>query len=172
VDCRNHQTRAQVSDRLSKSKPKRKSAPLCCRGLYHPNRRIQTCICPKCRVAAAEAPIVSGEVGQQLSETQEKYRSYFQELLDELRETHKFTNARTGLPQNWYTFPSENSRVYTYSTSLARGGRVRVAVYIDCRGKVKNEQIFDCLYQKREEIDAAFGTPLSWERLDARRAAG
>ena len=117
-----------------------------------------------------EAPIVSGEVGQQLSETQEKYRSYFQELIDELRETHKFTNARTGLPQNWYTFPSENSRVYTYSTSFARGSRVRVEVYIDCRDKAKNEQIFDCLYQKREEIEATFGTPLSWERLDTRRA--
>lgn len=116
-----------------------------------------------------EASIVAGEV-QQPSETREKYRTYFQELIDELRQTHKFTNARTGQPQNWYTFSSENSRLFKYSTSFAQGGRVRVEVYLDCGDKAKNEQLFDCLYQKKEDIEKAFGSPLSWERLDARRA--
>ncbi len=48
----------------------------------------------------AEAPAISGN-SEQLSETREKYRTYFQGLIDELRETHKFTNARTAQPQNW-----------------------------------------------------------------------
>jgi hypothetical protein len=118
----------------------------------------------------AEAPVVSGDP-QQLSETREKYRTYFQGLIDELRETHKFTNARSGQPQNWYTFSSENSRVYTYSTSFSKGGRVRVEVYIDCGDKTKNEQLFECLLNKhKDELEAALGFALSWEILDHRRA--
>lgn len=48
----------------------------------------------------------------------------------------------------------------------------RVELYID-RGKdadEENKQIFDQLSANRDAIDKAFGTPLSWERLEARRA--
>jgi hypothetical protein len=118
----------------------------------------------------AEAPLVVAGGGQQSSETKEKYRAYFQELIDELRNNHKFTNARAGQPQNWYTFASENSRMFKYSTNFAQGGRVRVEVYIDCGVKAKNEQIFDCLLSKKDQIEKDFGAPLSWEPLDTKRA--
>ena len=103
------------------------------------------------------------------SETKERYRTYFQGLINELREVHKFTNARTGQPQNWYTFASENSKVYKYGTSFAQGGRVRVEIFIDCGDKAKNEQLFDCLFQRKKEIEEALGSGLEWERLDGRR---
>jgi hypothetical protein len=48
----------------------------------------------------------------------------------------------------------------------------RVELYID-RGKdldEENKQIFDQLYANRQAIDQAFGAPLAWERLEARRA--
>lgn len=102
-------------------------------------------------------------------EIREKYRTYFQGLIDELREKYSFTNARAGQPQNWYAFASENSRVYRYSTSFARGS-VRVEIYIDCGDKTRNECIFDCLLQQKEKIEAAIGHELNWERLDNRRA--
>jgi hypothetical protein len=121
-------------------------------------------------VSMPNEPSVSPDISPTPSETKERYRSYFQSLIDELRETHNFTNARTGQPQNWYTFASENSKVYRYSTSFAQGGRVRVEVYIDCGDKIKNEQLFDCLLQHKQEIEAALGCELSWELLDSRRA--
>jgi hypothetical protein len=104
------------------------------------------------------------------TETQEKYRSYFQSLLDELRNVHKFTNARAAQPQNWYTFTSDNSKVYKYSTSFSQGGRVRVEVYIDTGDKLRNEAIFDELHSKKEAIEAAYGVALEWEKLEAKRA--
>lgn len=123
-------------------------------------------------VVCMPADVVTGPIGgpQGVSETQEKYREYFQSLIDELREGHNFTNARAGQPQNWYTFSSENSRIYKYSTSFAAGGRVRVEVYIDCRDKTKNEQIFNCLLASKADIEKDFGAPLTWELLDTKRA--
>ena len=118
----------------------------------------------------AEAPITARDSSEQLSETGEKYRSYFQQLIDELRERHKFTNARAGQPQNWYTFASDNSRVYKFGTSFSQGGKVRVEVYIDTGDKAVNEQLFDCLLTQRDAITSAVGEELQWERLDSRRA--
>lgn len=117
-----------------------------------------------------EAP-ATGEGSVVLSETRERYRTYFQELIDTLREKYKFTNARTGQPQNWYTFSSENSKLYKYSTSFARGGRVRVELYIDSGDKAYNEALFDCLHNKKDAIESAVGAKLEWDRLDAGRAS-
>lgn len=117
-----------------------------------------------------EAPVLTGQAGQQSSETKERYRAFFQELIDELRERHHFTNARAGQPQNWYTFSSENSRIFKYSTSFAQGGRVRAEVYIDTGDKTKNELIFNCLAERKEEIERDFGAALSWEQLETKRA--
>lgn len=104
------------------------------------------------------------------SDTKEKYRVYYQALLDELRTQHRFTNARAGQPQNWYTFASESSRVFKYSTTFAQGGKVRAEIYIDMGDKAKNEALFDLLLARQDEIQREFGGPLAWERLDTKRA--
>lgn len=104
------------------------------------------------------------------SETMEKYRTYFQALIDELRNVHKFTNAKVGQPQSWYTFASEKSKLYKYAASFAMGDRIRAEIYIDSGVKEQNESLFDFLYQKKEQIEASFGSSLKWERLDTKRA--
>lgn len=118
----------------------------------------------------AEAQAISAASSAEATETQEKYRTYYQYLLDELRNVHKFTNAKAAQPQNWYTFASENSKIYKYSTAFAQGRRVRVEVYIDSGDKSKNEAIFDALFTQKEAINAAYGTELEWEKLETKRA--
>ncbi|MGA2150380.1 MAG: DUF4268 domain-containing protein, partial [Bryobacteraceae bacterium] len=100
----------------------------------------------------------------------EAYRRYFQSLLDELREKHRFTNARVGQPQNWYTFRSGIPGV-DYGTSFAQGGRVRAEIYIDFGDAEANKAYFDRLYSHKEALESAFGESLTWERLDERRAS-
>ena len=106
----------------------------------------------------------------EITDTQELYKKYFQSLIDELREKHRFTNARVGQPQNWYSFASEQSRVFKYGTSFAANDRVRTEIYIDMGDQNKNKELFDKLYDKKDELEKEFGSVLTWERLDDKRA--
>jgi hypothetical protein len=105
------------------------------------------------------------------TDTQEAYRFYFQSIIDELRDKHKFTNARVGQPQNWYSFASEQSKVYKYGTSFAMNDRVRTEIYIDMGDQNKNKEVFDKLFNDKDLIEKEFGNQLTWERLDDKRAS-
>lgn len=110
----------------------------------------------------------SGDI--QVSPRGEAYRQFFQQLIDELREKHRFTSAKVGQPQNWYNFSSGVSGV-PFAASFAQGGRVRVEAYIDFGDAAMNEVLFDKLLACRKEIEDAFGETLEWERLEGRRAS-
>ncbi len=43
-------------------------------------------------------------------------------------------------------------------------------LYIDRGDAVENKRIFDKFFEHKEEIEKSFGEPLSWERLDNKRA--
>lgn len=97
------------------------------------------------------------------SEKSEKYKSYFQGLIDELREKHKFTGARAGQPQNWYSFASGISGV-TYGARFSQGNKVRSQVCIYQRECENRIELFDAMEKRKAEITANFGIPLEWER--------
>ncbi len=108
-------------------------------------------------------------IDRAVSPKAQKYREFFQGLIDRLRRDHHFTNARVGQPQNWYSFSSGFSGI-TYGAVFAQGRRVRAEIYIDQGDQDANKALFDRLFQQREEIEAEFGSELHWERLDDRRA--
>lgn len=103
------------------------------------------------------------------SEKSERYREYFQNLLDTLRETYRFTSAKKGQPQNWYTFSSGNKK-FVYGHSFAQGSRVRTEIYIDSGDFDKNKAFFDKLFAEKESIETELGQKVEWERLDNKRA--
>lgn len=117
-----------------------------------------------------EMPRASKANQNETNETKEKYRTFFQGLIDALREKYRFTNARAGQPQNWYTFASENSKIYKYSACFSLNSRIRVEIYIDCGSKEKNEAILDGLYASKDDIENELGYELSWEQLPTKRA--
>ncbi len=100
----------------------------------------------------------------------EKYRVYYQTLIDELRENHRFTGARVGQPQNWYSFSSGIQGV-VYSAVFAQRGKVRAEIYIDRGDQEKNKTLFEALKLREREITAHYGAPFEWERLDEKRAS-
>lgn len=100
----------------------------------------------------------------------EAYRAFFQVLIDRLRERHKFTGLRVAPAANWVSFASGVTGMI-YGANFPQGDRVRVELYVD-RGDVDlNKRTFDALAADKAGIEADFGEPLSWERLDEKRAS-
>ena len=106
---------------------------------------------------------------EEVSGKRASYQEFFQLLIDELRDKHRFTNAKAGQPQNWYSF-SSGTGGFLYGMSFAQGGELRAEIYIDHGDREKNEVAFDSLVADKDAIEAEFGEALRWERLDARRA--
>lgn len=104
------------------------------------------------------------------SERTERYRTFFQGLIDTLRETHNFTRARKGQPQSWYYFSAGYGQRVQYGANFAGGGRARVEVYIDNTDMDWNKRLFDNLSNQMTAIELELGGQLDWERLDNRRA--
>ena len=102
----------------------------------------------------------------------EKYKIYFQPLIDTLREEHAFTKARVAPCQNSYSFPSGITGI-TYIAWFREGGQTAVGVEIDQNSFKKSERLtfFDRLYREDDdgEIDARFNFRLSWERRPEKR---
>ena len=101
------------------------------------------------------------------SERNEKYREFFQSLIDTSREKHGFKD-RTAPRGNWFDTSSGFAGVLYRLTFSSSGARVEV--YID-RGKEWNKRLFDKLEGRKETIESKLGESLSWERLDNRAAS-
>lgn len=106
----------------------------------------------------------------EITEQQRRYLEYFQGLIDVLRTEHSFTKAMKGQPQNWFSFSSGINGLQ-YSTSFARGERVRVELYIDTNDYERNKQIYHELLSQSSEIQKAFTEQIEWEELTDRRAS-
>ena len=104
------------------------------------------------------------------SERQERYRKFFQSLIDILREEHRFTSSRNARPRSWFAF-SSGSRGVQYSATFMRRGKTRVEVYIDRGDRDQNEGLFDSLEQRKESIETELNEPLEWDRLENRQAS-
>lgn len=107
--------------------------------------------------------------GEEVSGKRQSYLEFFQALIDELRDKHRFTNARAGQAQNWYSFAS-GVRGFQYGMSFAQGGELRAEVYIDRQDAAWNTAAFERLFDERAAIENEFGESLRWERLESKRA--
>lgn len=111
-----------------------------------------------------------GNAASGTSERSERYRNYFQTLIDVLREKHNFTNARKGQPQSWYSFSTGHAggRII-YGANFTGQRQARVEVYIDYPDGSKNIELLDSLKAHEDEIHAQLGV-LDWQSLEGRRA--
>ena len=97
-----------------------------------------------------------------LTPKQERYKAYFQALIDELREVHRFTGRRTAQPVNYFRFSSREIRGISYGAHFPEGDKVAAYVYIDENVQVNRLDLFDALAQRKKEIESDFGSPLEF----------
>ena len=101
-------------------------------------------------------------------EINEKYRTFFQPLIDTLREKG-FARATKASGRNWFNTGAGFAKVEYWVEFAGSKGKVRVQVYIG-REREWNKRLFDQLENHKEDIESKLGESLSWERLNHRDA--
>lgn len=107
-------------------------------------------------------------------EREQAYFDFFGAAIKALRNVGALAFNVTPTVNSWLTLapvPDVLPRIAYLNLSFTRTKQLRVEIYIDSGDQVKNKRIFDRLYSSKEEIEAAIGEPLSWERIDEKRAS-
>ena len=102
------------------------------------------------------------------SEKYERYREFFQKLIDTMREEHQFTKYRKAKTKSWINFSSGISGV-VWGAAFGHRGVARIELYLD-RKIDWNKSIFDDLSRSKTEIQSEFERELKWERMDSKKA--
>lgn len=100
-----------------------------------------------------------------------KYTAFWSRFLERIHSEHPtWTAASIPTYANWMNMPSSVQSA-VMGVSFAANGKLRSECYIDTGQADSTKSIFDGLIARKDAIEAAFGGPLSWERLDDRRAS-
>ena len=91
----------------------------------------------------------------------EKYRVYFQTLIDELGK-HDWASSWFDWPQNRYF--SSGFEGIDYEARFTRQKKAYAGIYIQQGDKVKNKNLFDALEKQKEAIHGNFSRQLEWDR--------
>lgn len=97
------------------------------------------------------------------SERGAAYRAFFQQLVDDLRERHRFTEVRRVHPRNFCNFATGTAGTH-YAASFALNNEARVELCFSSKDQQANKALFDALSKDKTAIDLEFGEPLRWER--------
>lgn len=97
------------------------------------------------------------------------YKEFWTQLLDRSRgRTALFSSVSPRDKHEIRAGASRSGVMYKYALSRTA---VTVDLYIDVKDKAKNKALFDALLLQRDAIEADFGSPLEWQRLDNDRAS-
>lgn len=84
-----------------------------------------------------------------------------------LKEINKFTSLYQNVSPSKDSWMGGGSGMsYVGYNSVSTRNYIRIELYINSGNKDNNKAIFDSLFAKKDSIEAEFGQPLIWERLD------
>lgn len=112
-----------------------------------------------------------------LQPREQAYIEFFDAMMRELRsavgDAYRLSQpTRVGYYWQSVTRVPDGAPMVGYTTfSFTRARRPRVDLYIDTGSRAQNKAIFDGLFVRRAQIEADFGGPLEWERIDDKRAS-
>lgn len=109
-----------------------------------------------------------GEAKVELAGREKMYREFWSALSARSRgKTRLFVDTAPST-ENWISISAGKSG-FTFAYNFTRQ-EAQVELYIDTGDDSRNKAAFDALYSEREAIEAEFGAPLDWQRLNHRRA--
>ena len=104
--------------------------------------------------------------GGELSESQIKRQEFwtmFNEILDQ---RGKPFNKRKATTDHWYSIAVGSSQCHISIDLVNKEHRIRVGMWID-----NNKEMFDQMHEHKEEIEAAAGFKMEWDRLEGKKAS-
>ncbi len=114
-------------------------------------------------------------VFSRIKEVEKSYISFYNDLQAKLKKTDVPTKKNISIQgNNWiviYQMPDPGPAVAILGFSFTKERKFRVELYIDAGNKEKNKLIFDLLSQQQEKIEQNTGEPITWERIDKKRAS-
>lgn len=113
-------------------------------------------------VRSVKASTHSGE----LSESQIKRQEFWTMFNDVLEQRGKPFNKRKATTDHWYSVAVGSSQCHLSIDLVNKEHRIRVGMWID-----NNKEMFDQMLEHKDEIEAAAGFKMEWDRLDNKKAA-
>lgn len=110
-----------------------------------------------------------GETKKELAGRQAELKAFWTELLERSKgKTHLFSTISPGHDDALGLGGGKTGITFYY---VVAQNSARVEVYLDTVDTQKNKFAFDSLLEHKAEIERRFGAPLTWQRLDNRRAS-
>ena len=100
-----------------------------------------------------------------LSDAERSRLEFWTQFNELLEERGKPFNKRKASTDHWYTVAMGSSECKIAIDLVNKEHKIRVGVWV-----YDNKELFDKLYAKKDEIEAACGFSLNWDRLDAKKA--
>ena len=104
--------------------------------------------------------------GSELNESQTKRLEFWNMFNDVLEASGKPFNKRKPSTDHWYEVAIGSSQCHISIDLVNKEHKIRVSLWI-----TDNKDLFDSLYENKEEIEAKAGIPLRWNRLDNKKAS-
>jgi Domain of unknown function (DUF4268) len=113
-----------------------------------------------------------GKGKKQLAERHVLRLKFWEQLLSRAKEKGVLTHAqRAPSKDSWISAGAGVRAGVNYSYVAWMQEETAVELYIDTGDREENKRIFDTVHGRKAEIEQAFGSSLSWERLDEKRAS-
>lgn len=110
----------------------------------------------------------AGETKRELSERQEIRRRFWTLLLERAKERTRLHSGVSPSARMWISTGAGISGLgWNYAIRLDDS---QVELYVGRGDEDENLRIFEALARERERVEAAFDSPLEWQRLDGRQA--
>jgi hypothetical protein len=126
---------------------------------------------PLLTVIAGPSPEAK-QIGDQKKELAQRHllrMEFWSQLLEQAKERTSLHARISPGKDNWISAGAGRSGLgFNY---VIRMSDAQVELYIDKGEAEANKDIFDQLITNKEQIEAVFGEPLDWQRLDDRRAS-
>lgn len=101
-----------------------------------------------------------------LSKAQAERLNFWTEFNRVITESGKLFNVRKATTDHWYDVAIGTSEAHISITLVNKDGSIGVELYIR-----DNKDLFDHLFEHKDEIESKLGFSMHWERLDDKKAS-